>query len=217
MQVRKLRFPTATPPVALVGKMLDSENIPFHTLDYVNWKAYPYKPEVQFRLAYSRNELYLQFNVREKNIRAKSADDETCEPWKDSCVELFIAPAGDGIYYNIEFNCIGACLLAYGKGRHERHRLGRAVTSLIRRSSSLGNEPFDERSGNFEWTLTAAIPFGIFTKHKIDSLEGRELRANIYKCGDELKEPHFVTWHPVNTEQPDYHRPDFFGMLTFEH
>ncbi|HPH75320.1 MAG TPA: carbohydrate-binding family 9-like protein, partial [Bacteroidales bacterium] len=26
---------------------------------------------------------------------------------------------------------------------------------------------------------------------------------------------HFVTWNPVGTEKPDYHRPEFFGILKF--
>jgi len=30
-----------------------------------------------------------------------------------------------------------------------------------------------------------------------------------------LSNPHYVTWNPVGTEQPDYHRPEYFGELKF--
>ncbi|MCK7536290.1 MAG: carbohydrate-binding family 9-like protein [Marinilabiliales bacterium] len=44
------------------------------------------------------------------------------------------------------------------------------------------------------------------------SLAGKSFRANFYKCGDKLSNPHFVTWNPVGTEKPDYHRPEYFGI-----
>jgi hypothetical protein len=31
-----------------------------------------------------------------------------------------------------------------------------------------------------------------------------------------LPTPHFVTWNPVGTTQPDYHRPEYFGKIEFE-
>jgi len=56
----------------------------------------------------------------------------------------------------------------------------------------------------------------VFFKHRIGSLGGKTVRANFYKCGDELQTPHFLSWNPVRTERPDFHRPDFFGVLEFE-
>ncbi|MBK6284429.1 MAG: hypothetical protein IPF54_18980 [Draconibacterium sp.] len=29
-------------------------------------------------------------------------------------------------------------------------------------------------------------------------------------------EPHFVTWNPIGTENPDYHCPQYFGKVQFE-
>jgi hypothetical protein len=48
------------------------------------------------------------------------------------------------------------------------------------------------------------------------SLSGLRAKANFYKCGDGLTVPHFVTWAPISTEKPDYHRPEFFDWLEFE-
>ena len=40
-------------------------------------------------------------------------------------------------------------------------------------------------------------------------------RANFYKYGDILTIPHYVTWNQVGTEKPDYHQPEYFGLLKF--
>ncbi|MBO7233161.1 MAG: hypothetical protein J6V16_08435, partial [Bacteroidales bacterium] len=26
-------------------------------------------------------------------------------------------------------------------------------------------------------------------------------------------QPHYLSWQPINTEKPDFHRPEFFGTL----
>ncbi|MBT5542155.1 MAG: hypothetical protein HOK34_04920, partial [Gammaproteobacteria bacterium] len=30
------------------------------------------------------------------------------------------------------------------------------------------------------------------------------------------QKPHYLTWNPVETSNPDFHRPEFFGKLIFE-
>ena len=39
---------------------------------------------------------------------------------------------------------------------------------------------------------------------------------NLYKCGYNLSHPHFLSWRPIRTEKPYFHRPEFFGEVTFE-
>ena len=39
---------------------------------------------------------------------------------------------------------------------------------------------------------------------------------NLYKCGDNLSHPHFLSWQPIDTPQPDFHRPEFFAAGKFE-
>ena len=48
------------------------------------------------------------------------------------------------------------------------------------------------------------------------SLKGKTLRANFYKCGDKLQQMHFLSWNPIDVPKPDFHRPDFFGEVTFQ-
>lgn len=83
--------------------------------------------------------------------------------------------------------------------------------SQIKRYASLGNEPFEEKKGNFNWTLTVEIPFKLLGIDP-DNLPA-SIKANFYKCGDETSVPHYVSWSPIEVENPDFHRPEFFGEL----
>ncbi len=136
--------------------------------------------------------------------------------FEDSCVEFFVSPAEGGIYYNLEFNGLGTCLLGSGTSREDRRRADPEIIAGIRRKTSIGDKPVSERQGRFEWTLATAIPFGIFIHHEIGTLKGKVFKANFYKCGDKLSVPHYLTWSPVKTLKPDFHRPEFFGIVRFD-
>ena len=214
--VKNLIFPTVKPSIELIEKMLDSLSIPFHSIETVNWATYPYAPEVRFRIAYNKDELFLQFIVKEDAVRVTYSNDETSKPYEDSCVEFFWIPADDGIYYNLEFNAIGTLLFQGGAQRGNRYRFPNEVTTQIRRASTLGSETFGLKEGVSNWQLTIAIPLSLFSLSKVAPLEGRTVRANFYKCGDKLPVPHFLSWNPVETERPNFHAPHFFGTLLFE-
>jgi Carbohydrate-binding family 9 len=183
-------------------------------IDTLNWKEYDYKPDTSLAIAYSEHEIFLKYYVTEDYFKAEkiSSNDMVCE---DSCVEFFVSPANDGIYYNLEFNAIGTCLLGEGKDRITSKRVNPGIISKIRRLTSSGSEPFKEKKGKFTWTITIAIPFEVFFRHQVKDLKGKIFRANFYKCGDMLTVPHYVTWNPVGTMNPDYHQPEYFGMLKF--
>ena len=215
LQVPKFIFLKAQPSLEEIEKEFDHKNIPFQPILY-HWPEHPTDVFAAFRIAYSKDEIFLQYKVKETRIRALEVDDETGMPWHDSCVEFFLIPGNDKKYYNFEFNCIGTCLLASGEGRYDRKRYKKEITGHIRRYSSLGTAPFDERTGNFEWTFIAAIPISIFSEQNISSLEGLTIPANFFKCGDKLSEPHWLTWNPVLTETPSFHQPEYFGVLHFE-
>lgn len=185
-----------------------------HAIDTVNWEAFPYKPEVRFNISWGDRDIYIKYYVRETNIKAEKTltNEMVCE---DSCVEFFVAPSDDGIYYNIELNPIGTVLMGSGHGRHDSIRADACILTGIRRLTTMGTEPFAEICGDISWSLTIAIPLETFFHHKIGDLSGKSFRANFYKCGDKLSTPHFVTWNPVGTERPDFHQPEFFGVIKF--
>lgn len=212
--VRKEIFKSEFPDLEEVSERLDSHGAG-EPIEIINWGKFKYKPESRFNMAYSDREIFLKYYVREEFVKAEKSETNqmVCE---DSCVEFFVSPADDGIYYNIEFNPIGTCLTGSGTGRKDSNRLPADVIDLIRRKGSLGTFPFSERKGGIFWTITVAIPYEVFFRHPIKTLKGKTFRANFYKCGDFLTQPHYVTWSPVGTENPDFHRPEFFGKLKFE-
>jgi hypothetical protein len=183
-------------------------------IETINWEGYNYKPEVALAIAYSDHEIFLKYYITENYFKAEKTETNqmVCE---DSCVEFFVSPEDDGIYYNLEFNGIGTCLLGTGTGRENSIRANPEIVSKIRRQSSIGEKPVSEREGKIDWTITIAIPFEVFFHHKVKDLKGKTFRANFYKCGDMLNVPHYLTWNPVGTENPDYHQPKYFGLLKF--
>ena len=213
IEVNKLVSESAFPALEKVSAMLDG--IPGRNrIETINWQEYSYKPEVTFTIAYSDNEIFLKYYVKENFLKAEKTltNQMVCE---DSCVEFFISPDDDGVYYNIEFNAIGTCLLGTGTARENSTQANPEIVSRIRRLSSEGDRPFKEKEGEFDWTLTVAIPYEVFFHHSVRDLKGKTFRANFYKCGDNLKVPHYVTWNPVGTKNPDYHQPEYFGLLKF--
>ncbi|MCM1300295.1 MAG: carbohydrate-binding family 9-like protein [Alistipes senegalensis] len=186
-----------------------------------NWpEAFPYAPQVRFRMFHTGDRLFLRFEVAERYTAARVVEDNG-EVWTDSCVEFFFAPDGpaqdDGTgYYNFETTCIGRMLLAYRRSRSEGVVRASAETlASVRRTSTLPDAPFEEREGDNRWTLTLAIPPQVLFCHAFDSWDGLRGRMNLYKCGDNLSHPHFLSWRPIDTPQPDFHRPEFFGEVEF--
>ncbi len=212
MKVNKLNV--AIQEAIHVPALLDKEGIEFQPINNVNWAAYPYKPEVSFRIAHTDNSILLHFKVKEESIRAHYGEDNG-SVWTDSCVEFFSVPGGDDIYYNIECNCIGTILIGAGAERENRVRAGKEITGLVKRWSTLGDVPFEERVGEVAWEVALVIPYKAFFMHQIESLDVQVVPANFYKCGDDLQTPHFLSWNPIPIEKPDFHRPDHFGKLEF--
>ncbi|HOK75329.1 MAG TPA: carbohydrate-binding family 9-like protein [Bacteroidales bacterium] len=213
LEVRKEFFPEKCPDPLEVSSRMNFEGSG-HFIDEVNWKEFPYKPEVEFDIRYSERAIFLKYRVAENYFKAEKTSHND-RVWEDSCVEFFIEPAADGIYYNLEFNAIGTCYIGAGRNREERQPLPESVISKLRVFPSSGNKPVREVEGRISWELTIIIPFGVFCYHTIESFEGKEIRANFYKCGDKLKVPHYLSWNPVGTLMPDFHRPEYFGILRF--
>lgn len=209
------RLAETVPSAADIPAALQVAGIAYTAIDNVNWpEAFPYKPKVEFAFAHTGEALLLHYRVEEQSVRAVAQKDHE-HIWEDACVEFFCMPAGDGIYYNVECNCTGKLLVAAGKDRHERKPAPVEVMKSIDRWASLGTEPFDTRMEPTKWELSLRLPIGTFFLHKLDSFDGLTASGNVYKCGDCLPVPHFISWNPIKTENPDFHRPDFFGQINF--
>lgn len=176
------------------------------SLDNIQWE-----PDRGVRaygqFCYDADYLYVHLRAVEENIKAEYI--EPLSPvYKDSCLEFFFMPEDGDRYFNFEINPNGCLWVGFGHGRDDS-------TVLYRPDFT---EMFDIRSGRTEdgWEVWYRIPadyIGLF-------YPGYEftgaLRANVYKCGDETDHPHYLTWSKVESEKPDYHRPEFFGRMEFE-
>lgn len=187
----------------------------FQIIETINWPDFPYKPVVKFKIAYCQDQILLKYYVTEENIRAK-ASRINGDVYLDSCVEFFVSINGSNNYYSFEFNCIGIPNVSYGPGRANRVFTDPEILKAIKTRSSLGNQPFDEKTGGHQWEMMIVIPKECLTYDKYLVLQGLKANANFFKCGDETSIPHFITWNPIDTETPDYHQPSCFGELLFE-
>ncbi len=200
-----------------VPKLMLENAVEYNVVDTLNWvEEFPYKPSFEVALAHTGDELLIHYRVKEQSVRAVAENDQDAV-WQDSCVEFFSQPnPEDGIYYNIECNCTGKILFAAGTGRHDRTPAPTEVTSLIKRWSSLGYAPFKERLEETSWEVALVVPHEVYFQHDVKSLNGLKIKANVYKCGDELRVPHFVSLYPISKPSPDFHCPEFFREMEFE-
>jgi len=206
------KFNWDNPKAEELSLQFDKSAVPFHRIDTVNWKSYPYCPEASFRIAHNGETLLLNYRINESDIKAVCNHDNG-KVWEDSCVEFFISFTEDS-YYNIECNCIGKILIAKGADKENRMLLPEAMLKKVDRWSSLGDLPMENRSG--DWEISLVIPQAIFYPEITDTFNNVKAKGNFYKCGDCLQTPHFLSWNPIQWETPNFHRPEFFGELRFE-
>ncbi|MFO7934673.1 MAG: carbohydrate-binding family 9-like protein [Bacteroidales bacterium] len=172
--------------------------------------------EVRFHIQHDGSGIDLQYLVEEPQVRATQKDFNSAV-YEDSCVEFFIAFPEEGPqYYNFEFNCIGTVLGGYGENRHDRKQIPGEVLGQILTRPSLGNQPFGIKEGPVVWKLGIRIPADVLIYSEIDDLSGMGASGNFFKCGDRLDHPHYLSWQPVKTPEPDFHQPRYFGKLEFQ-
>lgn len=178
-----------------------------------NWpKAAPYAPDCCGSVARSRTHIAVMYHVRGLDLRATALEDNG-NSWEDSCCEFFVTDPFDGTYYNFEMTCIGSLLASKRTSRLDSKLIDASVLARVVRHSTLEHKAWDESSRIFSWTVAMIIPFDII------GIDFRNMpvsvRGNFYKCGDLTAHPHFLSWNPIGTPKPDFHRPEYFGELIF--
>lgn len=192
---------------------LQADGLAKNQIGITPWPAYTYKPDVSFAILHGDDCILLKYFVTEKKIRAVYS--EVNEPvYKDTCVEFFISFGNEKEYYNFEFNCLGNCLLGYGKNREDRKLLRKEIIKKINTQTVITS--FDKSSiESISWELTLMIPFEVFCFHAFTSLKNQDCKVNFYKCGDDLPERHYVVWNNIKAEKPDFHLSEYFGEMKF--
>lgn len=178
-------------------------------------------PAVEAKMAYDDENVYIIFRVEDNYIKATALEyqDAVCI---DSCVEFFFTPNDDVTtgYMNMETNCCGKILLFFQKER------GTGIIKVadehldeIEIAHSLPQDTITEEIQTpTTWTLEYSIPVSMIEKYMPvqKPASGVVWKGNFYKCADLTSKPHWLTWSFVDKPNPDFHRPDFFGTLTFE-
>lgn len=178
-------------------------------------------PKVRARIAYDHESLYVIFRVDDRYIRAvaRRHQDSVCT---DSCVEFFFAPGPDVSkgYMNLEMNCGGTMLFHYQLvPRKDQVPVSPADLASILVAHTLPKRIEVEITEPTTWTVEYRIPFEILGRYYPDPImpaPGVRWRANLFKCADATSRPHWLTWAPVDKPSPDFHTPEFFGVLEFE-
>lgn len=174
----------------------------------VNWpSAFPYAPIVAGRIGRTADALLVSWRVSGLDLTVRNTQDGGTI-WEDSTCEIFLQAPGCDKYYNIEVNAAGLLLAACGTGRGDRVMQAPEVMARIGRKAEV-KAPVDISDEVKTWTLTICIPFDVIG---LDPAKlPAKLLGNIYKCGDKTAHPHFLSWAPIDTPNPDFHRPEFFG------
>ena len=161
---------------------------------------------------YSDKYIYVDFYVRGNNLRAVNHTNNSPVA-EDSCVEFFLSIPESKEYWNFEFNCIGTVNASHRETRENPTRLTDCEIAQIKRYTSCGTVPFEEKEGIHSWNLMIAIPFSLIG---LDATNLPELiKGNFYKCGSKTRTPPLLSWSPIEYPKPDFHRPEFFGTIEF--
>jgi len=197
---------------SLSGLSTALDKLEKHPIANLLWTDTGYFPEVSFTAAHTDHGIALKYFVKEQHTAAvyTTVNDPV---YKDSCVEFFIGFDADGSYYNLEFNALGTALAGYGINRHGRQEVPAVNVAKIKALSNIQLADSNETLNT--WDLTLLIPFDVFVYHNITTLKDRECQVNFFKCGDDLPQPHFLSWSNIPNPNPDFHLPGFFGRLKF--
>ena len=172
-------------------------------VDKINWEAFPVKPHVEARLIYNEDGIYVKFVCNEiPEVYCHETNGRVCD---DSCAEFFIQPIKeDGRYLNFEMNADKIIHLGLGTDRYDR----------INPEFSYDEFLIENEKNADSWQIKYFIPFAYIEKHVGKC--SKNFRGNLYKCAEITKTPHFLTYSPIVTPEPDFHQSEFFCDFTLE-
>lgn len=178
-----------------------------------------HRPRAEVKIAYDDHALYLIFRVADRYVRAvaKNHQDPVCG---DSCVEFFFSPGPDVAdgYFNLEVNCGGTMLFHFQKvPRQNPIALPASEYDKVEIGHSLPQLVDPEIETPLSWTVEYRLPLDILASYcyLTRPAPGVTWRANFCKCADNSSHPHWLTWSLLDYPRPNFHLPQFFGLLEF--
>lgn len=190
-------------------KEVDWDRVPSIHIDNFLWEKNGYEPQTSARLVATENALIIKMDSQEKDIRT-AVKDQNGNVYEDSCMEFFLQPVpeSDDRYYNFEINANGVLLLAVGK-----EQTGRKILYVDNYT-----EYFDihaEINHEYGWKLAYKIPYKFIQQEFPKYTPFNKIRGNFFKCGDKCLKLHYGCWSKVDSDVPAFHKPEFFGMISF--
>ncbi len=190
---------------------VDWSTIPAAAVNHYAWYN-DYTPATTAQMVYIRDYGFLLHMVCAESTPKAVYTAYMDEVYKDSCMEFFADWLSDGRYINMEMNANAALLSCIGPDRHAR-----TPVNVLSRGEIF---PVTAEVGEDTWSVTAAIELRLLSRilgaETLTIESGFAFRGNFYKCGDETAHVHYGMWNPVRTEKPDFHRPEYFGILVVE-
>ncbi len=181
------------------------EQCPSFTVDEFRWNCV-YKPRTTGRLGYIPGKgLFLKMYCEESNPLRNSVGPNS-PVYKDSAMEGFFCFSNDmeSIYLNFEMNANGALLIQQGDGRFHR--------SFLSNEEVLSCNCKAERFEDY-WTVSTWIPETIIHNYypTASFQEGFAFRCNFFKISETPEIEHYASAYPIDSPEPNFHLPEFFG------
>ncbi len=157
-------------------------------------------------LSYDETAMHIRLTSHEPSPVANAKEDGG-KVFEDNCLEVFLRPEDDTHYLNIETNSLGYSLIGYRTDRKNK-------TDITHYKNDF-NIKAGIDSENGLWYVEMSIPFA-----SLEQLYGRKLtkryRMNFYSCAESVPSPYFGMWNDTEAQQPDFHRPDMFGLVELD-
>lgn len=200
------RFATKDELLAHIAEIPAAE---IDTYGWTNGKEY----KATARLALSEDYGFVCKMECEESAPAAVCTEENGPVCLDSCMEFFVSFDGKS-YLNLETNAIGTKCMGFGPGRHNRIRVNTRIPGGFTATPEVGDS---------KWSVTYEVSFdeiALFYPELSAAtfVPGYEFTGNFYKTGsaDITGSEHYGMWSECLTENPDFHRPEYFGKLIME-
>lgn len=179
-------------------------------LDKINWGFTEYTPEVYAKVVYDETGFTVEFVTKESNpLREKTEHFQ--EVSQDSCVEFFVNfdPENSDEYINFEVNANGVMRADIRTDRYNYTNLTFEDIQSLHIEAKIEDD---------YWTVNYKVNTSLIKKYypNFDINECKYIKGNMYKCGSKTKVRHYMTLFELKCEKPDFHRPEYFGIINLE-
>ncbi len=164
------------------------------------------------QICYTKDALQVRLTADEPEI-LRIENDPLGMPCMDSCLEFFFCPMVDDIrYFNFEFNPNACMFLGFGPSIDDLTRL---IPIENQKKELFAPEVSFHEGG---WSVCFRVPYAFIRRFipEFTAEPGKAIKANFYKCGERLQQPHSLAWCMVAREgRSIFHTPQQFGTLHF--